>query len=104
MDLKRELEDVATEGRSLFQECRDVFIAEMASQTISGLDCQELIDELESKVQDGFRHLTDERAASKMAVLESLFDLWERKYEEIQIIAEDDLSQKRYLQVWFTLS
>ena len=82
--------------------------AEMAatasSSRILGLDSQELINELESKVQDGFRHLTDERASSKMAVLESLFDLWEQKYEEVQILAEDELSPKRYLDVWFTLS
>ena len=36
--------------------------------------------------------MTDERAASQMAILESLFDLWERKYEEVQILAEDELS------------
>ena len=41
-----------------------------------GVDTQQLIDELETKVQEGFRGLTDERAASKMALLESLFDLW----------------------------
>ena len=55
-------------------------------------------------MQDGFRSLTDERAASQMALLESLFDLWERKYEEVQILAEDELSQKRYLEVFFKLS
>ena len=50
MELRRELEDVATEGRSMFQECRDVFIAEIGAmqQRILGLpaDFQEVFSEI----------------------------------------------------------
>lgn len=35
MEIKRELAGVAAEGRALFQECRDVFIAE--SMSMAGL-------------------------------------------------------------------
>ena len=98
MEIKREFSDVTTDGKSLFQEARDVFIAESIS--MPGVDTQQLIDELETKVQEGFRGLTDERAASKMALLESLFDLWQTKYEEVQIVAEDQLTQKRFWRIW----
>ena len=80
MELKRELGDLPTEARALFQECRDVFISETQSSFFDG---QAVFDELESKVQEGFKGLTDERAASKMSLLESLFDLWYIKYSEI---------------------
>ena len=69
MELKRELSNVATEGRALFQECRDVFISESNSAGV-GIDVQAMVDEIEVKVYEGFLGLTDERAASKMALLE----------------------------------
>ena len=71
MELRREYTDVATEGRYLFQECRDVFIAESVKLQDStqktmatSLDGQALIDELETKVHEGFRGLTDDRTAA----------------------------------------
>lgn len=36
-----------------------------------------------------------------MLIFESLFDLWYSKYLEVQISAEDDVPQRRLLELWY---
>ena len=45
----------------------------------------------------GFQGLIGEKAAREMTLLESLFDLWQEKYNEVQTIAENQLSKKLWL-------